>query len=43
MTIENVSDKFKQNKQNITRNVSPSCKALIPFTDLAILFGPFGL
>ena len=25
------------------RNVSPSCKAFIPFTDLAILFGPFRL
>ena len=25
------------------RNESPACKALIPFTDLAILFGPFGL
>ena len=25
------------------RNASPSCKALIPFTDMTILFGPFGI
>ena len=37
LLLQNVENYYK------ARNVPPSCKALIPFTDLAILFGPFGL